>query len=261
MNKASVTENSMENRIISVAEGMPDEREMYAIERLNEAVNREDGTRYGLPEDADRYFFLWENEDRQELKAMIAAFSMGETLDGRPVSEWVCLTRPDCRRQGCFNALRSVAILRETENTVLRMAVYDNENCREFLNHIGAAHFDDELMMRCFLPLQAPAAGTAPGVSLRIREEDGEVRTKYGECWYHMYGTEVYLYGILTYPRGRRQGHAENMLRQLLSLLTERYGAESAFLQVSASNKAALGLYRKLGFYEAERLSYYLLRP
>ncbi|MCD7993374.1 MAG: GNAT family N-acetyltransferase [Clostridia bacterium] len=76
-------------------------------------------------------------------------------------------------------------------------------------------------------------------------------------CHLSLNGTSAYLYSLETVPALRRRGLAGRFLVQLIRHL-ERKGIQRIYLQVSGSNKPALGLYRKTGFRITETLSYYL---
>ncbi len=66
------------------------------------------------------------------------------------------------------------------------------------------------------------------------------------------------LFDIATLPEARRQGHARRLTRALL-LGAQRRGAEFAYLQVAAENRAAIWLYAALGFEECYRYWYRVL--
>jgi ribosomal-protein-alanine N-acetyltransferase len=67
--------------------------------------------------------------------------------------------------------------------------------------------------------------------------------------------SEVLQLGVA--PEHRRHGIAEALLRELFVRLRAA-GARSVFLEVRRGNKAAIGLYRSLGFAQAgERKGYY----
>ena len=58
---------------------------------------------------------------------------------------------------------------------------------------------------------------------------------------------EAELYNIASAPECRRQGVGQALLRRVLSDCEAR-GVRSIYLEVRASNAAALGLYEKVGF-------------
>jgi GNAT superfamily N-acetyltransferase len=71
----------------------------------------------------------------------------------------------------------------------------------------------------------------------------------------------VGLYDVVTAPELRGQGLATRLLLQLLSWAAREAGATRAYLQVTAGNAPALGLYRKLGFSDAYRYWYRVAPP
>ena len=58
---------------------------------------------------------------------------------------------------------------------------------------------------------------------------------------------EAYISNVSVLPEFRRRGTAYRVMRELLSLL-EDSGAQAHTLEVRSANKAAIGLYEKLGF-------------
>lgn len=67
------------------------------------------------------------------------------------------------------------------------------------------------------------------------------------------------LFDIATSPAARRQGAARRLVAALLAWAADR-GDTGAYLQVTATNAAAIALYRQLGFTEAYRY-YYRIAP
>ena len=66
------------------------------------------------------------------------------------------------------------------------------------------------------------------------------------------------LFDILTHPNYRRQGHARQLILNLLRCGTKN-GAHTGYLQVAKDNKPALALYKHMGFQSLYR-SWYRLR-
>ncbi len=68
---------------------------------------------------------------------------------------------------------------------------------------------------------------------------------------------ELHIYRLCTHPAQRRQGYAEALLSHALAA-ARSMGAARAFLEVGASNTAAVILYRRAGFsVDAGRKKYY----
>lgn len=66
------------------------------------------------------------------------------------------------------------------------------------------------------------------------------------------------LFDIVTDPAHRRKGHAERLVRGMLER-AHASGAETAYLQVAATNTPAIALYRSLGFEYAYSYRYRIL--
>lgn len=68
------------------------------------------------------------------------------------------------------------------------------------------------------------------------------------------------LFSIATNPDRRRQGFGRLLIEQLLSW-GQCQGASRSYLQVEARNTPAVALYEKLGYIEAYRYWYWVLKP
>jgi ribosomal protein S18 acetylase RimI-like enzyme len=66
----------------------------------------------------------------------------------------------------------------------------------------------------------------------------------------------VGIFAMRTHPDHRRRGLARGVLSTLLAH-AEHSGARRAYLQVEAANLGAIDLYRRAGFSEAYRYSYW----
>jgi ribosomal-protein-alanine N-acetyltransferase len=89
-------------------------------------------------------------------------------------------------------------------------------------------------------------------------------------CWVTAQASTIVGYGVMSVavgeshilnlcvrPELQRQGHGRRLLVHLLEL-SRRHNAEMAFLEVRPSNRAALALYRHVGFSEVGvRRGYY----
>ncbi|EEW26756.1 ribosomal protein S18-alanine N-acetyltransferase [Rhodobacter ferrooxidans] len=71
---------------------------------------------------------------------------------------------------------------------------------------------------------------------------------------------EAELLTLAVAPEARRQGIAAALLAEFLAQSTAR-GAETAFLEVAADNRAALGLYHAAGFTAVGRRRGYYTSP
>ena len=92
-------------------------------------------------------------------------------------------------------------------------------------------------------------------------------------CWVYTLGVDIVGYGVVSvaageahvlnlsiHPERQGQGLGRRLLQRLLTL-ARQHGADTAFLEVRASNRAALHLYRDLGFNEVGlRRGYYPAR-
>ena len=68
---------------------------------------------------------------------------------------------------------------------------------------------------------------------------------------------EIHIATIATYPDFRKQGVAEDLLAHVLQFARDE-GAITSFLEVRASNDAALKMYHKFGYVETgHRENYY----
>jgi tRNA threonylcarbamoyl adenosine modification protein YeaZ/ribosomal-protein-alanine acetyltransferase len=69
---------------------------------------------------------------------------------------------------------------------------------------------------------------------------------------------EAEILTIATRPRNRRKGHAHKLIDKLTAELSSEQGVQSLFIEVAASNNAAVALYEKAGFKPVGlRKSYY----
>jgi [ribosomal protein S18]-alanine N-acetyltransferase len=88
----------------------------------------------------------------------------------------------------------------------------------------------------------------------RVGEADRGLR---GYCAFQVVVDEMHLVNLVVTPGLRRQGHGRWLLDLALELGGRR-GAKAAFLEVRASNEAALALYEAAGFsYLFTRRDYY----
>ncbi len=78
-----------------------------------------------------------------------------------------------------------------------------------------------------------------------------------GFAAYWVVSDEIHLHNIAVRPDLRRRGYGTALLRDMLQVARER-SVRTVWLEVRGSNRAALGLYRSLGFEQAGvRTGYY----
>ncbi|MFQ5554520.1 MAG: GNAT family N-acetyltransferase, partial [Acidimicrobiia bacterium] len=94
----------------------------------------------------------------------------------------------------------------------------------------------------------------SPALFAEARDGDGLVAAGLGVVRRGWLG----IFEVATDPEHRRRGHGTRLVQGLMAWATTA-GATRVFLQVVASNEAATGLYRGLGFVEAYR--YWYRRP
>lgn len=124
-------------------------------------ANEADTLRYAVPDDADFYMLAYDDgedeiivpEDIDEdsldpdgLKAVLALYEMGETMDGLPIVELSAFTAPDSRQKGYFKLLYEM-LYDTLEDVGIRFAIYENDTNRAVLSAIGAEFDKEELMM------------------------------------------------------------------------------------------------------------------
>ena len=115
---------------------------------------------------------------------------------------------------------------------------------------VTASHWSKEQYERLF-------SGNVPTRVARVIEEDGVVD---GFLVARAVGNEWEIENIAIAGPARRRGLGSRLLGEFLDLARER-GAESVFLEVRESNRAARALYEKWAFVEAGRRSGYYREP
>lgn len=93
-------------------------------------------------------------------------------------------------------------------------------------------------------------------VHFHVAVEDGQVLAF---CILRLIWGEGEIYNIAVAPAHRGRGIGEGLLRHCLAAAAGE--AEQVFLEVRASNQAAQGLYKKLGFVETGLRRGYYLKP
>lgn len=81
-----------------------------------------------------------------------------------------------------------------------------------------------------------------------VLESEGEV---VGFASIQIVGDESHLLNIMTFSSQRRRGYAETLLRKVM-MWAQQNGAREMVLDVDPENKAAVGLYEKIGFEKLE---------
>ncbi len=251
------------------------EEETRLLFGLTETCNKNDGTRYSAPCDADIFFLL---RDEGKLAAALCAYHMGAENGGQAVDEIYAFTLPEFRRRGYFSRLFSLAepVLRES----LSLPVYEAcPESRAVLSHLGARKDRDEYFMElCLedLPSASPSEKSSlpgePCLDMKIKADalsptELFVSSKFCECSLMRHREDTaYLFGMLTYAKYQRRGYGFRFLTEVLTGLKSSEFSfpgdsppKKIFLQTSSDNPAAVGLYKKCGFYVKEILSFYIL--
>lgn len=91
-----------------------------------------------------------------------------------------------------------------------------------------------------------------------LLRDDGGAIAAFCVCW--VIFDELHINTLAVAPAARRRGLATAMLRHVMAEAAAS-GATRATLEVRASNDAALGLYRRLGFHVAATRPDYYVRP
>ena len=244
--------------------------EKEEILRIVGEENALENTRYGSPLDGDRYVVVPSETDPARLSAFAAAFDLGETVDGRPVTEIMLFTDPAERRKGIAAAL--LQKIRRTEE-VLKFAEYASPSGDAFLHKAGAVHAYDELCMTLSLPdlyrerqENGEMSMTSSAEEDAVREEvvgepeDASRRffSKRSELYVNRDGDAAYIFGVRTDRAHMQKGHAKRLLSAVIAKLSSE-GVKEAVLQVSGENEPALRLYETMGFAVSERLGMWYL--
>jgi ribosomal-protein-alanine N-acetyltransferase len=114
----------------------------------------------------------------------------------------------------------------------------------------GASHWREADYARIF------AEGSPSRLALVV-EENGSIAAFLVTS--HV-GPEWEIENVAVAPEARRRGLGSRLIREFLDKAKQR-GAESVFLEVRESNRAARALYAKWGFVEAGRRKAYYTEP
>jgi ribosomal-protein-alanine N-acetyltransferase len=68
-----------------------------------------------------------------------------------------------------------------------------------------------------------------------------------------------HVVSIAVVPEHRRRGIGSSLMKKVLEEMKSEYGASECYLEVRASNVAAINMYEKLGFRVVSRLKHYYL--
>lgn len=90
-------------------------------------------------------------------------------------------------------------------------------------------------------------AANPQGMILVAEQEGADAGELIGFAAFHRVGEEAELWNLAVAPQHRRQGVAKGLFQEAARRLREA-GARRVFLEVRASNTAALGLYEAVGF-------------
>lgn len=151
------------------------------------------------------------------------------------------LRAPDAKPQGA--SLRKVGALHIEQASA---------GAAQLLAELHADAFDSGWSAKAFGELMA-----MPGAEARIAREHGE---PLGFVMTRRAADEAEIITIATRPGAQRRGVARQLLEREAARLASE-GVRHLFLEVAASNAAALGLYRAMGFQEAGIRKGYYERP
>lgn len=256
-------ENGTEFGIICTDE--PDRKTLKKLASLTDSVNASDGLHYSVPDDGDLCAFVF---DKERLLSAAVLYFMGDEYNGKPVVEVSAFTEPGYRKRGLFKKALDTLLLQADKDGkfAVRFAVYGNAAAYGTLSSLKAVHGHDELILE-----KHPDAEDVSDQSIghcgkdseqdagRITVKDGMAYSDFSECGFKVYGDSAYIFGVLTYDRFLHQGHAGHLLTELIKKLFCD-GIKAVSLEVSENNVPALGLYKKLGFKEKDRIEYYYLQ-
>lgn len=229
--------------------------EKEEILRIVSEENALEGTQYGSPLDGDAFLTVPSEKDPEKLSAFAAAFLLGETCRGLPVTEVMLFTDRGSRRKGL--ATRILQKIRKPD-TVLKFAEYPSPSGDGFLKRAGALHLYDELCMTLSLSKRKAESEV---LSETVGDPADGCRRFYSghsELYVNRSGETAYLFGVRTDRAHMGKGHAKSLLSAVLSGLAEE-GVTQVTLQVSGENLPALRLYETLGFTVSERLGMWYL--
>jgi ribosomal-protein-alanine N-acetyltransferase len=88
-----------------------------------------------------------------------------------------------------------------------------------------------------------------PMSHLWVAQQEGGVR---GYICFWIFAQEIHLMNLAVHPLWRRTGVGSRLLHQMIEIGSS-HNAESAFLEVRPSNRAARSFYNKAGFRETGR--------
>lgn len=249
------------------------QKQLKEIRYITELCHQADGCTLSCPEDADAFWLLYE-DGQNEKHSIPAAFFAVYKVNG---SCWECyaFTRPDGRGRGYFSALLEDVCTYSQEDGDPDLCFAADHRCKDvlpILSHLGAVFWYDEYIME--RPLRPAGGGKAekPGDRILNRSKDGcpdysfklvkrglewEVTDPQASCRLTLCGDIAFLYELEIVPFLRGQGVGVRFMNEIITML-EAHGCKLLRLQVSGTNEAAMGLYKKTGFCITQTLSYYL---
>ncbi len=155
---------------------------------------------------------------------------------------------PQCRRQNIFTELFTLACqeLKRLKVT-FTYAQTSGQNCShsEYLLQLDANVFREHSYV--------PVKGTFLADNSILY--DSKTKKSLSWCYLHPQKDCLFIYGVRTATDSLRKGYAYSLM---CDVLTEHFANNNTpvRLQVSSRNKAALALYKKLSFKEAEHIDY-----
>ena len=207
------------------------------------------------------------------------------------------MVHPEYRRKGVFKRLFSLVkdewSKRESQKMLLlsdnssasglefikyAKAEYDFSEYEMYLKgNMGQSLISNKLVLRKAVNKDAKEIALQNSIyfDIEFREEDLCVPEEEDKCGSPIYMAEVNdkiigkvhlglgdavcgIYGLGVIPEYRRLGYGREILARAVEILKEK-DARSIMLQVAATNKNALNLYKSCGFEETSRMDYYMM--
>ncbi|MBU3091827.1 GNAT family N-acetyltransferase [Clostridium sp. CM028] len=105
------------------------------------------------------------------------------------------------------------------------------------------------------MDMEKPSINVDDNFISYMAELNGEIIGKIHIC---INDNEGFIYGVGVIPDFRRKGYGREILNSALNILNNK-NVDNIFIEVSRSNKNALGLYESCGFEEISVMDYYVV--